>query len=107
MKLTEKNARFAVVRTAFHRGGTVSFHVSLQAAERRVKRLRGVAGRACGCCEIVPVTIEAREEMEAAVNEYGYEKYPPHFAEPEDPHLALYHQIPDYTPDRHYSEVCR
>lgn len=59
MKLTEKNAQYAVVKTAFHSGGTVSFHRSLNAAMRARDAFQGACD--CGCAGVVPVTKEARE----------------------------------------------
>lgn len=57
-----KNARYAVVRTAFHGGGVVSSHKSLAAAEKAAKKYRN-PDCSCGCCAVVPITAEAREEM--------------------------------------------
>ena len=65
MKLTEKTAKFAVVRTAFHGGGVVSYHTSLAAAER-AERSETDSSCCCGCCGIVPVTIQAAKEMKKA-----------------------------------------
>lgn len=57
-----KNAKYAVVRTAFHGGGVISSHKSLAAAERAAKKYRSV-GCVCGCCAVIPITAQAREEM--------------------------------------------
>ena len=62
MKLTEKNARFAVVKTAFHNGGTISFHNSIYEA-LRVERKYGSGECKCGCCSVVPITVDARDEL--------------------------------------------
>lgn len=57
-----KNAKYAVVRTAFHGGGVVSSHKSLAAAEKAANKYRNPECE-CGCCAIVPITAEAREKM--------------------------------------------
>lgn len=62
MKLTEKNARFAVVKTAFHNGGTISFHTSLDSA-LKVQRRYSSGGCTCGCCSVCPITEDAQKEM--------------------------------------------
>lgn len=67
MKITEKNAKFAIVRTAFHGGGAASFHNSLEAAERALKK-EILKSCQCGCAAIVPITTAAREEGEKEVN---------------------------------------
>ena len=62
MKLDETNAKFAVVRTAFHNGGTISFHNSLEAAI--ASQLENASKTcSCGCCGIVPITEEAQNEI--------------------------------------------
>ena len=88
MKLTEKNARFAVVKTAFHNGGTVSFHNSLTEAHR-VERANRSATCTCGCVDIVPITEEARDEMIKVFDCWD--------------HISLYSELPfwdagKYTP---------
>lgn len=62
MKLNENNANFAVVGTAFHGGGVISYHKSLRAAERSA-RCSVVGECDCGCCGVVPITESARREM--------------------------------------------
>lgn len=57
-----KNARYAVIRTAFHGGGIISSHKSLAAAEKATKKYRSVEC-ICGCCAVIPISSEAREEM--------------------------------------------
>ena len=95
MKLTEKNARFAVVRTAFHRGGTVSFHRSLQAAERAARRAR-VGECCCGCCGVVPVTVDAWREMHDAPEWwYAYDE------------RRLYADLPDYDGSQDAYQYCK
>lgn len=64
MKITESNARFAVVATAFHHGGTISFHNSLEAAIK-VRDKHAGDNCDCGCAGVVPVTQEAKAEMRA------------------------------------------
>ena len=71
MKLDETNARFAVVRTAFHNGGTISFHNSLEAA-KTAKKQNTSATCECGCCGVVPVTPEARTELMDDANRSWY-----------------------------------
>lgn len=61
MKLTEENSRFAVIKTAFHGGGTISFHRSLHAALRARDAFQSKGTCSCGCAGVVPVTKEARE----------------------------------------------
>ena len=62
MKLNEKNARFAVVKTAFHGGGVISFHNSLAEALKVDKKFSS-GGCICGCCRVIPITEEARKEL--------------------------------------------
>ena len=71
MKLDETNAKFAVVRTAFHNGGTISFHNSLEAAKTAKKQNTSVTCE-CGCCGVVPVTPEARTELMDDANRSWY-----------------------------------
>lgn len=63
MRLTENNAKFAVVKTAFHGGGILSLHISAEAAERAARKYKQNDCK-CGCCRVVPIT-----EL-AAVPEY-------------------------------------
>ena len=67
MKLTEKNAKFAVVKTAFHGGGVISYHNSLTEALKSERKYAS-GGCICGCCRVIPITEEAREEL----SEQGY-----------------------------------
>lgn len=62
MKLDETNAKFAVVKTAFHNGGTISFHNSLEAAIKS-KNENTSETCSCGCCGIVPITVDAQKEI--------------------------------------------
>lgn len=62
MKLNEKNARFAVVKTAFHGGGVISFHRSLEEAIKSDRKYSS-GGCICGCCRVIPITEEARKEL--------------------------------------------
>lgn len=71
MKLSENNARFAVVYNAFHGGGVTSYHASLSAAEAAQRRAR-VGGCCCGCCAVVPITPDAAAEMHRAWEAAGY-----------------------------------
>lgn len=57
-----KNVKYAVVRTAFHGGGVISSHKSLTAAEKAAKKYKNPEC-SCGCCAVVPITVQAREEM--------------------------------------------
>ena len=94
MKLTENNARFAVVKTAFHNGGTVSFHRSLYAAMRARDAFQGSCD--CGCAGVVPVTKEARE----------YARYMIETCRGDSP---LYAEYPEYDSSSRMSpyELCR
>lgn len=107
MKLSEKNARYAIVKTAFHNGGTLSFHISLSAAEKKASDFRGDCK--CGCCEVVPVTAEAREEMWYTKNSdpCAYPKYPYRGYCESIEDIALYADVPEYDPNMHYSKICR
>lgn len=107
MKLNETNAAFAIVKTAFHGGGTLSFHKSLSSAERCADRFRGTCK--CGCCAVIPVTVEAREEMwNTETNDpCRYPKYPyrEYFEDIND--MALYNDVPAYEPNMYYGTFCR
>ena len=63
MKLDETNAKFAVVKTAFHNGGTIGFYNSLDAAKKAALRYQGGSGCWCGCAEVVPLTREAQKTL--------------------------------------------
>nr|DAU29779.1 MAG TPA: hypothetical protein [Caudoviricetes sp.] len=84
-----KNARYAVVRTAFHGGGVISSHKSLAAAEKATNKYRNPEC-VCGCCAVVPITAEAREEM------------PDHGRDMCGQLLKLLEEIPEYT-DNNFS----
>jgi len=88
MKLTEKNAKFAVVATAFHRGGTISFHNSLESAIKARAKF-ALNSCECGCAGVVPVTAEARAEMRAYRDKYNNPVYA-------IGHLPLYANLPTY-----------
>ena len=62
MKLNEKNARFAVVKTAFHGGGVISYHNSIEEALKADKKFSS-GSCICGCCRVIPITEEARKEL--------------------------------------------
>lgn len=79
-----ENAKYAVVRTAFHGGGVESVHKSLTAAERAAKAYRK-SGCECGCCAVIPITVQAREEM------------PNHGRDICDNLIPLLEDIPEYT----------
>lgn len=79
-----ENAKYAVVRTAFHGGGVESVHKSLTAAERAAKAYRK-SGCECGCCAVIPITVQACEEM------------PNHGRDICDNLIPLLEDIPEYT----------
>lgn len=91
MILSPENSGFAVVRTAFHGGGVVSYHKSLKAAERAQRR-HTVPGCTCGCCAVIPVTPEAVAQMHAS----GYIDVFP-----------LLNRIPAYTGDNCPYRICK
>lgn len=107
MKLNEKNARFAVVKTACHNGGVLSFHINLTAAEKKASDFRGDCK--CGCCEVVPITEEAREEMwhTENKNQFAYPKYPYRLYLENITEMPLLKDIPEYDPDMHYGTICK
>lgn len=96
MKLNEKNAKFAVVRTAFHGGGVVSYHTSLAAAER-AGRSETNSSCCCGCCGIVPITIQAAKEMKKAG----------HFDGEYMDEITLLPDLPVYNDDIGYWHLCK
>lgn len=98
MKLDEKNARFAVIATAFHGGGVISFHKSLKAALRADKESTQ-GGCTCGCCAVVPITREARRELARA--EYS------EYSACDESEITLYKDLPCYTGNEHYSRICK
>lgn len=79
-----KNAKYAVVSTAFHGGGVISSHQSLAASEKAAKKCR-IANCECGCCAVVPIATQAREEM------------PNHGRDICDNLIPLLEEIPVYT----------
>lgn len=54
MRLTEKNSKYAIVRTAFHGGGVIAYTNS-SAVAQRVQRKNTQQQCDCGCCAIVTV----------------------------------------------------
>ena len=93
MKLNESNAKFAVVKTAFHNGGALSFHNSLDEAIKQAKKLqRGEC--VCGCADVVPVTEEARKEYMNARDKWNNPIYSG-YAVP-----ALYADLPEWAPGK-------
>lgn len=70
-KLNEENARFAVVKTAFHGGGIASMHTSLSSAFKSARK-NTVHECICGCAEVFPVTAEAAEELCKAYKDKAY-----------------------------------
>lgn len=85
----EKNAQFAVVRTAFHGGGVVSYHKTLHAAELSARRAR-VGRCCCGCAYVVPLTRRAQAAQAASW-------------EP----LPLLSELPEWRPDSSPYQLCR
>ena len=85
MKLDASNARFAVVGTAFHNGGTYSFHNSYDAAIKAKKQHQSETCT-CGCAGVVPVTEDALREMIATGDYYD--------------RPALYTDLPDWEPGK-------
>lgn len=98
MKLDETNSKFAVVKNAFHGGGTISFHNSLNAALKAEKKYINFFG---DYCAIVPVTEEAYNEL----IQIGYliEEYDEH----DDEIITLYKDLSCYTGNEHYSTICK
>ena len=92
MKLTEKNAKFAVVKTAFHGGGVISYHNSLEETLKADKKFSS-GGCICGCCRVIPITEEAREE----IFEQGYCSR----------HADLLEDIPYYTGNDSPYAICK
>lgn len=100
MKLNETNARYAVVRTAFHGGGVIRFHKSLEEALKTQKWYReGVC--TCGCCAVVPVTEEARKEY---WHKYLKHEYGDIFTIDE---INLYSDLQCYNGNNHACAICR
>ena len=89
MKLDETNARFAVVKTAFHNGGTISFHNSLDAAMKTKKKYQH-GECVCGCAGVVPVTEDAQNEIIAARDRWNNPIYTAYVAP------ALYANLPEF-----------
>ena len=66
MKLNKENANYAVVKTAFHGGGPLSYHRSLAAATRALRKWQGTGSCQCGCGAIVPIHPQAADDLLAA-----------------------------------------
>lgn len=101
--LNETNSKFAVVRTSFHNGGAICFTNSLDVAKKAARKFTGDSC-ACGCCAVVPVTVEAKQEyldsFDKSSNEYMYYAY----NEP----MKLYAELPEWAPGKyHYGAICR
>ena len=99
MKLNETNARFAVVRTKFHGGGVISFHNSLKEAEKSANHNR-YYGCECGCCAVVPITVDAQREM----HRNGYEDLDDEYG---DYLPRMFGDIPSYNPSMDCYKVFR
>ena len=94
MKLNENNARFAVVSTAGHGGGTISFHNSLKEALKS-KRHHTAEDCTCGCCSVVAITEEANKELRMLEDYYYTSNY-------------LYKDLPEYQANgEYYGQLCR
>lgn len=105
-KLNEKNADYAVVRTAAHGGGTVGFYNSYAYA-KRVERDNTISGCCCGCCAIVPVTAVGKEILINHIldNEYAWnDKSARKYYENE---IVLYDELPNFNGNNHYSTICK
>lgn len=99
-KLNENNSRFAVVSTAFHGGGTISFHNSLNQAFKSVNENTSETCN-CGCCGIVPITEDAKNEMLELCDDNGERIW-------SEDELLLYSEIPEYEANgEHYSKLCK
>lgn len=60
--MKKESAKFAVVRTAFHKGGTIKFHRSIREAQKTaIANLH--PGCMCQCCEIFPLNKEGVAEL--------------------------------------------
>ena len=92
MKLNENNSKFAVVKTAFHGGGVISFHNSVGEALKADKKFSS-GGCICGCCRVIPITEEARREL----FEQGYCSL----------HADLLEDIPYYTGNDSPYTICK
>lgn len=100
MKLNENNAQFAVVSTAFHGGGTISFHTSLNAAMISENKNTSKTCN-CGCCSVIPITESAKEEMLELCDDNGERIW-------EESELSLYSEISEYeAKGEHYSKLCK
>lgn len=100
MKLTPATASYAVIATAFHGGGTLSLHRSLEAAIKSSNQHQ-VTGCTCGCCAVVPITGAASRAMDAHRDRWGY----PVFYNDEP--RKLYSDYPADCSGAHYSQLCR
>ena len=96
MKLDASNARFAVVKTAFHNGGTISFHRSWDAAVKSMNAWIGDSSCTCGCAAVVPVAkdVETLREYERNTGNYEY---------------TLYADLPEWDPSAgfRYNQLCK
>ena len=97
-QLTEDNAKFAVVRTAFHGGRAIAFTNDIDEAYeiRKQNRSRDCT---CGCCNVVPITTEAAKEL---VQRWKKED---RYVLVEN--VDLYDELPFYDPSLGYGRLCR
>lgn len=99
MRLTEKTAEYAILKTAYHGGGIIGFSNSLTSALKTAKKHTN-SHCSCGCCGVVPITPEARTTMRNYVDDYGNKPYANNI-------LPLLSAYPDYQPELKYFELCR
>lgn len=100
MKLNENNSKFAIVKTAFHNGGTISFHNSLESALKAEKKNTSESC-ACGCCGIVPVTAEAKKEILIYRDKWNNPII-------YNDNIPLYSDLSEYCANgEHYSQLCK
>ena len=92
MKLNENNSKFAVVKTAFHGGGIVSYHNSLAEAIKSERKYAS-GGCICGCCRVIPITEEARKELFRRCYSSQY--------------VVLLEDIPCYTGNENPYTICK
>jgi len=99
MKLTENNAKFAIVKTAFHGGGTISFHNSLESAIKAEKQNTSETCT-CECCGIVPITAEAKKEMLSYRDEWNELVF--------QGEISLYSELSECQANgEHYTQLCK
>ena len=96
MKLDETNAKFAVVKTTFHNGGTISFHKSFDAAVKSMEKWIGNSPCTCGCAAVVPVASDAETLREYRLRTGNYE-------------YTLYADLPEWdsVSGLRYDRLCR